>query len=208
MVYRFRGRCLACGHDWDGLRRRIECGRVDFAEPESYRCQSCARCVVELYIPRQQSRISLAALGFTKRFGDDSRSTGFAGLRARRDDRPAGVEVISRSTVLFRACERVSSNVAASSSKYVCASVDIGEMTCPDCDEAFELGELETELLVCPVCEERSAAWTSEIQPLRVRVDYSPLDAGDVSPRGPSSPGPGGASQEASCEGSDRAAGG
>ena len=46
------------GHEWDGLRRKIKCARVDFDEPESHQCRSCARCVVELYVPRLQCRNS------------------------------------------------------------------------------------------------------------------------------------------------------
>ena len=29
----------------------IECGPVDFQKPETHRCYSCPRCVVELYVP-------------------------------------------------------------------------------------------------------------------------------------------------------------
>jgi hypothetical protein len=58
MLFHFRAQCIACGHGWEGLRRKLECGSVDFDCLETYQCFSCARCVFELYVPRLLSRSS------------------------------------------------------------------------------------------------------------------------------------------------------
>ena len=56
MRYRFRGQCSDCGHEWDGLWRRMACGRIDFHDASTYRRYVCTRCEVELDVARFASR--------------------------------------------------------------------------------------------------------------------------------------------------------
>jgi hypothetical protein len=175
MLFRFRGQCVACGHEWDALRHKVECGRLDIEEPESYQCFSCARCVVEVYTPRVASRSSWLRW-VSQNASEVSRSP----LHFRSCEHGVTIdvqslEVIARSAVLFRACERISGVLAGARSNYVCAPIDIGMMNCAGCGELLEVGELDSELLVCPECESRSAMWTSERQQAVILVDYSPL---------------------------------
>jgi hypothetical protein len=180
MIFRFRGQCCICRHEWDGLRRRIECGSIDFDEPESYQCVSCARCVVELYLPHSESRsswlrwVSQNASEFT-RSPLDFRACELGVMIDRQ-----ALEVIARSAILFQACERVSRVLAGTRSKYAFATIEIGTMNCSGCGEMLNAGELDAELLVCPECDSRSARWTCEDRPAVVLVDYSPLDDDEV----------------------------
>ncbi len=180
MLFRFRGQCLACGHEWDGLRRQIECARVDFDEPESYQCRSCARCVVELYAPRLLCRSS-----WLRWVAQNASELTRSPLQLRACELGVTIElealeVIARSAILLRACERVSAILSGTRSRYEPAPIDLGPMTCPDCAGPLGSGELDSELLVCPACEESSATWSSERRPASVRVDYSPLAADHV----------------------------
>jgi hypothetical protein len=180
MLFRFRGQCVACGQEWDGLRRRIECGRIDFEEPESHQCYSCARCVVELYASRLESRSSWLRW-VSQNASEMTRShLHFSACELGVTIDLQALEVIARSAILFQACERVSCILAGTRSKYLCASIDIGTMNCPDCSEPLSIGDLDSELLVCPACEGRSATWTGEIEPALVLVDYFPLGDDDV----------------------------
>ncbi len=180
MLFRFRGQCIDCGHEWDGLRRKIECGRIDFKELESHQCYSCARCVVELYAPRLESRSS-----WLRWVSQNASETTRSHLHLSACEFGVTIdlqalEVIARSAILFQVCERVSCILAGIRSKYLCAAIDIGTMNCPDCSEPLSVGDLDAELLVCPACDSRSATWTSEIEPALVLVDYSPLGDEDV----------------------------
>jgi hypothetical protein len=180
MVFRFRGQCFACGHEWNGLRRRIKCGRIDLEEPESYRCYSCPRCAVELYVPRQASR-SAWLRWVSQNASEMTRSPlHFCACEVGVTIDWQALEVISRSVSLFRVCERISSNLAGTGSRYQYAPIDIGAMNCADCGEPLNDGELNAELVVCPECKCRSVTWASEIVPALVLVDYSPLAADDV----------------------------
>jgi len=123
-----RGYCLECGHEWDGLRRRIACGRVNFREPETYRCYSCRRCIVDLCVPRRLNR-SYWLRWVSENASELTRSPLLfkACELGVCIDRRALV-VITRSPLLFRACERVSSILAGARSRYVAVPKDIGMM--------------------------------------------------------------------------------
>ncbi len=180
MLFRFRGECLACGHEWDGLRRKVECGRVDFQRPENHQCFSCLKCVFELYFPRVLSRNS-----WLRWVAHNVSEMTRAPLQLSACELGVTIdvqtlEVIARSEILLRACEHVSRSLAGAGSRYEPAAIDIGPMNCPHCSDVLFTGELNGELLVCPVCEDRRATWSSESQPAIVRVDYFPLDANDV----------------------------
>ena len=180
MLIRFRGECLACGHEWDGLRRKIECGRVDLERPESHHCFSCARCVFELYLPRVLSRNS-----WLRWVAQNVSEMTRAPLQLSASELGVTIdaqtlEVIARSKILLRTCEHISRVLAGAGSRYEPAAIDIGPMNCPACNDALFTGELNGELLVCPVCEDQRVTWISESQPAILRVDYSPLDAYDV----------------------------
>jgi hypothetical protein len=180
MLFRFRAECLACGHEWDGLRRKIECGRVDFKRPENHQCFSCARCVFELYVPRVLSRNSWLRW-VAQNVSELTRAPlqlSACALGVTVDVQT--LEVIARSEILLRTCERVSRVLAGAGSRYEPASIDIGPMNCPNCGDELLAGELSAELLLCPVCEDRCATCISESQPAIVQVYYSPLDANDV----------------------------
>ena len=90
------------------------------------------------------------------------------------------LEVIARSEILLRTCEHVSRALAGAGSRYEPAAIDVGPMNCSNCSDALVTGELNGELLACPMCEDRCATWISESQPAIVRVVYSPLDANVV----------------------------
>ncbi len=180
MLFRFRGECLACGHEWNGLRRQIQCGPIDFEEPESFESYSCAKCVCDVYVPRLESRSSwlrwvrLNASEMTR----SPLQLNACELGVTIDLQQ--LEVIARSAILFQASERISCILSEARSKYLPTAIDVGPMNCPDCTEPLFRGELDAQLLVCPTCENRSAVWASEITPARVLVDYSPLDQHEV----------------------------
>ena len=180
MLFRFHGQCLDCGHEWDGLRRRIVCGRVDFREPDACWCYPCARCLVELYVPRQLSRsgwlrwVSQNASELTQ-----SRLTFTACELGVRVDLQS-LDVISRSALLFQACEKISSRLARTRSQYVPVAIDLGDLECPDCREPMAAREMRTAPLVCPRCEHPAACTTTEKHAGVVLVDYSPLAAEEV----------------------------
>jgi hypothetical protein len=178
MIY--RGYCPECGHEWDGLRRSVVCGHIDFQKPETYRSYSCPRCVVDLYVPRRLTR-SAWVRWVSENASELTRSPlRFAAceLGVRVDQQALGV--IARSPLLFRACERVASILAQARSRYVAVSIDIGTMACPDCGDPLTVGDPDTVHSVCPECESRAARWVSEFCPEIVLVDYSPLDDSDV----------------------------
>jgi hypothetical protein len=180
MLFRFHGQCLNCSHEWDGLRRRIACGRIDFHEPDTYWCYSCARCFVELYVPRQLSRgawlrwVSQNASELTRSPLD------FTACELGVSVDQQSLDVISRSPLLFRVCERVSSVLAGTRSRYVPAPIDIGTIECPDCGDPMTLENVDAGHLVCPECENPTAGSTNEQHAGIVLVDYSPLAGEDV----------------------------
>ena len=138
------------------------------------------KCVFELYVPRVLSRSS-----WLRWVGQNVSEMTRAPLQLSACDLGVTIdvqtlEVIARSEILFRTCEHVSRVLAGAGSRYEPAEIDIGPMNCPHCSEALFTGELNGELLVCPVCEARRVTWISESQPAIVRVDYTPLDANDV----------------------------
>ncbi len=180
MLFRFHGRCLDCDHEWDGLRRRIACGRTDLHEPDAFWCYQCARCVVELYVPRQLTRdawlrwVSQNASELTRSPLDFTASE--LGVRVDLQS----LDVISRSPLLFRVCERVSSILAGTRSRYVRVPIEIGHLECPACEHPMTVGDRESHFVVCPECKSRSAVSTSENYAGVVLVDYSPLADEDV----------------------------
>ncbi len=180
MASRFRGHCLDCGHEWHGLARRLDCGPIDFQTPATYRCYSCARCCVDLYVPRRLSRSSWLRW-VTENASELTRSPLLfraCELGVRVDVQALGV--ISRSPLLSRACERVSCILAGMRSRYEPAPIDIGTIECPDCGDELAIGCLETSFLVCPDCESQSARAIGEQHPELVLVDYTPLEDDEV----------------------------
>jgi uncharacterized protein (UPF0212 family) len=180
MLFRFQGRCPECGHEWDGLRRRIACGRIDFHEPDAYWCYSCSRCVVELYVPRELSRS--AWLRWVSQHASELTQSPLSFTACELGVRVdlQSLDVISRSPLLFRVCERVSSNLAGTRSRYEPVAIEIGTLECPDCGDPIEARDLDAGSLVCPECENPSAESTSEQDAGMVLVDYSPLAVEDV----------------------------
>jgi hypothetical protein len=180
MLFRFQGRCRKCSHQWDGLRRRIACGRIDFFEPDTCWRYSCTRCFVELCVPRQLSRcawlhwvsqnaseLTRSPLHFTA-----------CELGVRVDLQ--SLDVISRSPLLFRVCERISSALAGTRSRYLPVAIDVGTIECPDCGDSMTRGYQVARCLTCPQCKNLSAESMSEQHAGIVLVDYSSLDLEDV----------------------------
>jgi hypothetical protein len=173
-----RGYCPECGHEWDGFRRRIACGQVNFREPETYRCYTCARCSVDLCVPRRLNRSS-----WLRWVSENASELTRSPLLLRACELGVCVDqralvVITRSPLLFRACERVSSVLAGARSRYVAVPIDIGMMACPDCGDQLTIGKLGADASICPNCESRCARWISEHHPEVIFVDYSPLNDG------------------------------
>ena len=181
MLFCFHGRCRECSHEWDGMRRRVTCGRVDFYEPNTFWRYACSRCFVELYLPRQLSRctwmrwvsqnaseLTQSPLHFTA-----------CELGVRVDVQ--SLDVISRSPLLFRVCERISSNLAGTRSRYVPVAIDVGTIECPDCGDSMTRGyQQDAQWLICPQCKNLSAQAMSERHAGVVLVDYSSLALEDV----------------------------
>ena len=175
-----RGLCLECGHQWDGLRRAVTCGHVDFQKPETYWSYSCPRCFVDLHVPRRLSR------GAWMRWVSENASEltraplHFAAcdLGVRVDHR--ALAVIARSPLLLRTCERVAGILAAAGSRYATVAIDIGTLECPDCGDPLLIGDLDANPSVCPGCESPSGSWTDDSGPEAVLVDYFPLEDGVV----------------------------
>jgi hypothetical protein len=180
MPSRFRGYCLDCGHEWSGLRYRIDCGPIDVQKPETYRRYFCPRCFVDLHVPRQLTRSSWLRW-ISENASELTRSPlvlSACELGVRIDLQ--ALEVISRSPTLFETCERVSSIISATRSRYVSIPIDIGTVTCRDCGDSMTLGCSESNLLVCPKCECQSARSITEHHDETVQVDYFPLEDEDV----------------------------
>jgi hypothetical protein len=180
MLFRFHGQCLDCGHEWDGLRRRIACGRIDFQEPDSCWCYACARCLVELYVPREMSRdcwlrwVSQNASELTRSPLDFTACE----LGVRVDVQ--SLDVISRSPLLFGVCESVSSILASTRSRYEPAAIDVGTLECPDCGDPMTAGDPRSGSLICPECGNPTAVSTIDQHAGMILVDYSPLAVEDV----------------------------
>ena len=180
MIFRFHGRCLDCGHEWDGLKRRIVCGRLDQRDTDTCWCYQCAKCFVELYVPRQTSRsrwlrwVSQNASELTRWPLEFTACE--LGVRVDLQS----LDVISRSKLLFVACERVSIILAQARSPYVPVPIDIGTLECPDCGDPMAIRDHDADLLICPCCDHRSVVSTKEQHAGIVPVDYSPLASEDV----------------------------
>ncbi len=112
MPSQFRGHCLDCGHEWDGIQWWIACGPVDVLKSESYRCYFCPRCFVDLCVPRRLTRSSWLRW-ITENASEMTRSPlllGACELGVWIESQ--ALQVISRSPLLFQACERVSGILA------------------------------------------------------------------------------------------------
>ncbi len=174
MLFRFHGQCLDCGHEWDGLRRLILCGPVDHREPDTYRSYRCARCVIELCVQRQLSR-SAWLRWVSQNASELSQSPlDFKASELGVTIDLQSLDVISRSPLLFGACESVSNILAGSRSRYAPVAIDIGTPDCPDCGDAMTAGDQHPDSVVCPECENPAALLTGEQHAGTVLVDYSP----------------------------------
>jgi hypothetical protein len=174
------GCCLECGHEWFGLRARIRCGRVEFDKPETYRCYSCTRCHVDLYVPRWLKRASWLRW-VAENVSEMTRSPlhfKASELGVRLDQN--ALDVITRSPLLFNACEKVAAALATTSSRYLPVPIDIGPISCPACADLMIEGDPDTQLAVCPRCEGQSAWSIIEDHPGAMLVDYSPLEHGEA----------------------------
>ncbi len=107
-------------------------------------------CFVELFLPRQLSRA-----GWLRRVSQNaSELTGpplyftACELGVRVDVQ--SLDVISRSPLLFRVCERVSSILAGTRSRYLPVPIDLGSLECPDCGDRITNHEGHADDLVCP----------------------------------------------------------
>ncbi len=180
MRYRFRGQCADCGHEWDGLWRRIACGRIDFHDESTYRRYVCTRCEVELDVARFASRsgwlrwVSQNASELTQ--SPLCFTASELGVRVDLQS----LDVIARSPLLFLACEKVSSILAGTTSRYLPVVIDIGDLVCPGCSEAMMVPRGHADFLVCPRCESPSAVSVSEEHAGTILVDYRSLEADDV----------------------------
>jgi hypothetical protein len=185
MPLSFRGHCPDCGHDWDGVTTSVDCGCIDFpgcdlrlirsvfqaaqAAPaaipplrrarsfvagaggfwrfclavckmrtffqhaETYGCYVCSRCFGELDVPRRLNRRCWLP---------------WVGEHA---------VLITRSQLVFTACERVARILAGARSRHVPVPIDIGSIECPDCGDPMAIGTIDTNSLVCPLCKSCSA---------------------------------------------------
>ncbi len=176
MAFRFRGSCRGCGHEWDGLGRVFECGRIDIPRPEAHRSYVCPKCYVHLYVPRQLSRAAYLRWVY-ENTSELSRSPLFLaaselGVRVQEQS----LAVIARSALLFEASQRVARILAGATSRYLPVSIDIGSIKCPDCCEPMLAGDIDSNILVCPSCEGRMARSLGDHHPETVLVDYRPLE--------------------------------
>jgi hypothetical protein len=134
----------------------------------------------ELRVPRQLSRsawlrwVSQNASELTKSPLDFKASE--LGVRVDLQS----LDVISRSPLLFQVCERISSILAGTRSRYVPVPIYIETIACPDCDDPMTGGDRQSGFVVCPACENPSAEVTTEEHAGMVLVDYSPLADADV----------------------------
>lgn len=176
----YRGHCPDCGHRWDGLRRSLACGRIDFREPETFRSYSCTRCIADLYVPRHLSRSSWLRW-VSENVSELTRSP----MHFAASELGVGVDhealaVIARSPLLFRACERVAGILAAAGSRYAIVPIEIGTIECPNCGDPLRFGDIEAGPPACPRCDSPAARWIGGSGPEAVLVDYSPLDDAEV----------------------------
>jgi hypothetical protein len=93
---------------------------------------------------------------------------------------PESLEVITRSPLLFRACEKVAGILAAAGSRYAAIPIDIGTIECPDCGDPLRAGELEVKPPACPRCGGQAARWIGGFCTEVALVDYSPLDDAEI----------------------------
>jgi hypothetical protein len=176
MAFRFQGSCRDCGHDWEGLCREFECGRVDFAEAESYCGYVCPKCFMQLYVPRQTTRAA-----FLRWVNENASELCRAPLAFHACELGVRVEehslaVIARSPLLFQTCERVARILSEERSPYLSVSIELGSVACAGCGESMLAGDVDSNGLVCPCCESRRARAFGDHHPQKVLVDYQPLD--------------------------------
>ncbi len=176
MSFSFRGCCVDCGHQWDGLCRVYVCGQVDFQEPATHRCYLCPTCFVHLYVPRRLNRSSWLRWVHENASEVTSSPLLFKACELGVRVDLQSLAVIARSLLLFGACERVARILARERSRYLPVPIDIGTMSCAKCREPMLDGDIESNALVCPRCESRSARSNGEQHPETVFVDYRPLD--------------------------------
>jgi len=180
MLFGFRNYCLDCGHQWDGFRYRIECGRIEFQQPDTYRWYFCQQCFLDLLVPRRLNRSS-----WLRWVSENATELTHSPLHLTACelgvtvDRRA-LEVITRSPLLFRACELIAGILAGARSSNMPVSIDISSLECPKCGDQMTMGDSDTDPLVCPECESRSTRSISGQQPVTSLVDYWPLDSEEI----------------------------
>ena len=171
-----RGSCPECGRRRDRVRRTFACGHVDLREPETYRSYSCARCCVDLHVPRRLNRsawlrwVAENASELTRAPLDFAACELGVAVDAR------ALAVIARSQLLFQVCQRVAAILVEAVSRYESVPIDIGEMDCPECGDPLTIGDLDDNASVCVECRRLAAGWIGEIDVETVMVDYVPLD--------------------------------
>jgi hypothetical protein len=180
MITSLRAHCPACGRVWDGSWRRIDCGRVDFEDPLTYRCYYCPRCLVALCVPRQLSRSSWLRWVRESAWEMTRAPLVFSACELGVRVEEQALEVIARSPLLFCACERVATILAAATSRYIPVPIDIGTMECPDCGDPMTTGDRDVDPSVCPTCASRFARSICERDTRVVLVDYRALNDEDV----------------------------
>jgi hypothetical protein len=176
MRFRFRALCPYCGYAWDGPFIRFDCGWIDFERPESYRSYFCPGCLDHLCVPRELSRRSYLRWVYQNAAETTRAPLDFRACELGVMVDPQSLDVIARSPLLFKACERVARVLGETNWPYVAVPIDIGAMACPDCGDAMCDGSIETTALVCPRCEGASATAFGEEIGESARVAYHPLD--------------------------------
>ena len=126
-------------------------GRVDFDEPENFQCRSCARCVVELYVPRLLCRnswlrwVSQNASELTRsplqlsacEFGVTIE------LEQARGDRRSAL-FFSLPSGFPASCREPGQDTRSG------GRLNLALMICPDCGQLLGSGELDSQILVLP----------------------------------------------------------
>jgi hypothetical protein len=176
MAFGFRASCSDCGHEWEGLCREFECGRVDFREPGSYRRHACPKCFAQLCVPREMSRSTFLRWVHENASELTRSPLSFTACQEGVMVNLESLAVIGRSRFLLGACERVAGVLAGASSPYAAIPIEMGTITCTDCHEPMLDGGIESNLLVCRHCQNRSASLVGERYLEKVLVAYRPLD--------------------------------
>jgi hypothetical protein len=204
----FRGHCPDCGHVWDGMVWTFACGTTSypwidlrliwtlfratqetppappprgrarslamavagcgrfcreackagtfFHHPKTYLSYFCARCVLQVRVPRHLSRrywIAWVTQNATE---------------------------ISRSPLLLEICERLARILAGARSPRVPVPIELGAVVCPNCGDSMAIGDIDTNPLVCPQCQSRSARRDLGSPFEIILADYGPPDGAEV----------------------------